>query len=363
MKKKRFVVNRPIIVIDWEKLEKSGISPKELRMYLPRYILKPTPLYYGLVKKIWFWATQWFLTSLVKIFLRPRRSSGSLDLSEVNEVYARQADTYDWKHHLTTRGMDLIWRRNAGWIASVIGRNAATSIKILDICTGTGLAVQEILSILKEWEIDSQIFGLDYNVQMLRLAEENVCDKRVKFVRGDAMNMATDEPFATFTNGLTKFPLNSMEIVSQVFGIGGIDEPIKVFESVLKILKPGGCFFMLDIHKPIPELAGEWPFFWKWCSFPIFEAVCYEQSNLPLVLNRLWGWCDATLCFYLLPLVTYPDSDGRYWGLKVQSFEQESKRWWFSLPVMPVARIIVEKIEISREIANTRKAILEACIG
>ncbi|MEK7117946.1 MAG: class I SAM-dependent methyltransferase, partial [Patescibacteria group bacterium] len=176
-------------------------------------------------------------------------------------------------------------------------------------------------------------------------------DGASKFVRGDAMSLAES------------FELHSIDIVTQIFGIGGIPEPLRVFEGVLQILKPNGQFLLIDMHKPIPEQPGEWPFFLRWCRFPVLEMVTFEETTIPLVLNRLWGWRDTTLCFYLLPLATYRDSDGRYWGFEVKSFEQESQRWWFSLPLMPIARIVVEKTGIAEETARKREAILKSCVA
>lgn len=352
--KAKFVVNKPVITVDCKKLEEKGISVGELRKYLPRYIFNPTPLYYGWIKKIWFGIVQCFLRALVKIFLCPRRTSGKLDQVEVDKLYTEQAAVYNWKHHLTTRGMDLVWRRMAGWLSVAIGRSKTERLRILDLCTGTGLVIKEMIPILNEWGIDFKIIGLDYNAEMLRIAERSVVDSRVQFLRGDAMNLLEETK--------AKFDPTSIDVITQMLGIGGIPEPIKVFEGILQILKPGGQFFMVDMHKPIPEEPGEWPFLSRWCRFPIFEIATYEQSTISLVLNRLWGWRDATTSFYLLPLVTYQDSDGKYWGFKVQMFEQESQRWWFALPIMPIAKIIVEKIEISEETARIKKAILEDCV-
>ncbi|MBU2652451.1 MAG: class I SAM-dependent methyltransferase [Bacteroidetes bacterium] len=338
--------------MDYGKLEKAGITDAELRKYLPRYILNPTALRYGWFKRIGLLAVQCFLRVMVKLFLRPRNSTGFLDQSEINRVYTREAKTYNRKHHLTTRGMDLVWRRVAGWFVSIIGRNGQGRLKILDLCTGTGLTVKEMHAILQEWDVDAEIIGLDYNERMLQVANNGSVPKSecIKFVRGDATNLA----------GL--FELGSINVVTQIFGIGGIPEPLKVFKGVLQILKTDGQFLMIDMHKPIPEQPGEWPLFLRWCHFPVLEMVVYEDSTIPVVLNRLWGWRDTTLCFYLLPLTTYRDCDGRYWGFKVRVFEQESQRWWFALPLMPIARIAVEKVEISEEISRKREIILNACV-
>ncbi len=356
-----FVVNKPIIVVNQKNLKEKRISSKELRKYLPRYILSPIPLYYGWIKQTWFLIIQWFLKILVKIFLRPRQTSvGNLDVSEVDGVYAHEATTYNRKHHLTTRGMDLIWRRMAGWFVVAIARDRANSLKILDLCTGTGLVIKEMISILAEWNIDAEIIGLDYSTRMLVIAKDNIGSTGdVRFVRGDATNLIGE---GKAESDMVTFAPNSIDVITQILGIGGISEPLKVFDGVLRILKPGGQLFMIDMHRPIPRQPGEWPFLLRWCRFPIFEIVVYEQSTIPLVLNRLWGWRDATAFFYLLPLVSYQDNEGRYWGFKVQSFEQESQRWWFALPLMPIGKIIVEKIEISEKTAKTKKTILEACV-
>lgn len=359
MEKGIFVVNKPIIIIDEEKLQKNRISFEELRKYLPRYIFSPIPLHYGWLKKVWFWIVQLFLRTLVKVFLRPRKIAGILNQAEIDKVYTKEAGTYNRKHHLTTRGMDLVWRRMMGWFVVVVGRNKPERLRILDICTGTGLVIKEIISILKEWGISAEFIGLDYNVDMLARAEKSIgAISNVRFVRGDAMDLVNHN---RVESSMATFVPNSIDIVTQMFGIGGIPEPLKVFDGVLRILKPGGQLFMIDMHKPIPEQPGEWPFLLKWCRFPVLEMVTYEQSTIPLVLNRLWGWRDPTMSFYLLLLVTYQDKDSRYWGFRVQLFEQESQRWWFALPLMPVAKIIIEKVEIDAKTAGIRKTILEAC--
>jgi len=346
-----FVVNEPIVNIDMENLKRNGIPQKELKKYLPRYILKPTPLYYSRIKNACFFVVRMFLTILVKVFLRPRKISGNLDTIEVKELYDKEARTYDRKHHLTTRGMDLIWRRDCGWFVSVVGRRKIENIRVLDVCTGTGLTIKEMIPILKEWGIEGEFYALDYNERMLDLAKKNINSAHsvISFVKEDAMNM---ENIAS----------NYFDAVTQMFGIGGVEKPQKVFEEILRVLNPNGQLFLIDMHKPIPEYPGEWPFLLKWFRFPTLEAVVYEKTTIPLVLNRLWGWRDITLCFYFLPLITYQDTKGSCWGFETEYLKQESQRWWFVLPLMPIAKIIVKKTEISTEEARIRKIILKSCV-
>lgn len=347
---KKFIANKPIIKIDLKRLEQRGVSSKTLKKYFPKYILEPTPLYYGIVKKLWFCLIRKMFEVLIWLLFKPRLSSvGKLDLSEIDKVYNKEACTYDNKHHMTTRGMDLVWRRMAGWLVAAMARHQEkNSLMVLDICTGTGLTIKEMLSVLALWNIQIKTIGLDYNEQMLNIAKDNIFNKSVSLVRADAMNMPFQE--------------NSFDTATMMCGIGGICNPCKVFENILKALKPNGQFFMVDIHKPIPEQPGEW-FFGAWLKFPIFEMVGYEETTIPLVLNRLWGWQDPTLAFYILPIITCQDNNGKFWGFNVRSFEQESQRWWFSLPLMPFGKIIVEKKEISHATSKERKAIFLALCG
>jgi len=287
---------------------------------------------------------------------------GDLNIDEIKEVYDIEAVSYDRKHHLTTRGMDTVWRRMAGWCATTVGRNNNRALNVLDLCTGTGLMIKEMISIFKEWGITGNIIGLDYNLNMLSLAKSQSIfsdDIKLSFVRGNAMDLVVNN--RSPKDDLIRFEPNTFDVVTQMCGIGGIIEPLKNFEDVLQILKPGGWYFVSDMHRPIPEQPGEWPFLLKWCRFPLFEAVTYEQTTIPLALNRLWGWRDTTLDFYLLPLTTWKDDEDKNWGFKVISFNQESQRWWFGLPIMPIGKIIVEKVEITSELAKTRRIILKAC--
>lgn len=353
------------VTIDFNFIKENKITLDSIEKYFPKYLLHPNyaSYKYNFVKSIFFNLTRIFLVVLVKIFLRPGKPvSHILGLKEVDDIYRKEADTYNKKHHLTTRGMDLNWRKNMGWHIAFSSLGKSESILILDLCTGTGLTVQEISKILEECSLKSDIVGLDFSIDMLRKAEIILPSSNnhvVNFVRGDAMDLVlhSNKP----DDELVKFDYNTFDFVTQMFGVGGILDPVKEFNGVIRILKPNGQFFIIDMHRPIPNLPGEWPLLLKWLRFPLFESYVYETTTIPLVLNRLWGWRDTTLCFYILPLITYKDENDKFWGFKTVYFEQESQRWWFALPFMPVAKMIVEKVQITENEAIKRGVILKSC--
>lgn len=348
-------------LVDTQRIREAGVSDEELCRYLPSYILHPRDFTAtGAVKKVLLRAVNGVVITLATIVLRPRREkAGSLDIHEVERVYRREARTYDRKHRLTTRGMDTAWRRWAGAAVAAFGRGAVGPVRVLDLCSGTGLSVSEMVTVLRLWNMQAAITGFDYNEDMLRYARSRRLSGggiTVNFERGDAMNMVAGA--GARDGGLASFAPRSFDVATQMFGIGGIADPVAVFRNVLALLAPGGHYFLIDMHRPVPELPGEFPFLTRWIRAPFLEHLAYHEHTIPVILNRLWGWRDTTMDFYYLPLVTLTDEAGGRWGFRVLNFVTESQRWWLDLPFMNIARICVEKVPLTRDEAERRERIL-----
>jgi hypothetical protein len=352
--------NHPVLTVDWEKL--TGVDKDQVSRYLPTYLTHPTPVSYGVLGRLWFFVSRIFLELGVWVFLRPRTGKvGNLSQEEVDLVYSKEALTYDRKHHFTTHGEDLVWRRQAAWFVRALSRRQPNSkLKVLDLCTGTGLVIKAMQEILPRWSLAAEIVGLDFSVNMEDQARKNVCAENVRIAWGDATNLVETEDRPPTKPGMERFLPNTFGATTQMCGIGGIPEPVRQFDGLLQVLEESGQFFMSDIHKPIPELAGEWPCLFWWLSFPRFEVFAYEKITLPLVLSRLWGWRDPTAYFYLLPLTVHQSADGQWWGFEVVTLSVQSQRWWLSLPLMPNAQIVVEKARIDPETAEFRQRLLAA---
>lgn len=339
-----------------------GISLEDLCRYFPHHLQVDVNFKSGFLKFKFMEFVLFLLATGVKNFLLPRKElPGHLDIEEVDRVYDREARLYDWKHHLTTRGMDTVWRRHAGYaVATYCQNNNPEQVKVLDICTGTGLTIWEIAKILADRNISACLTGLDYNKNMLTVARKRrypYQGMQIEFIKGNAMDLYSTNGQSQDDHGNVHFDENCFDCATQMCGIGGICDPKSVFEGVLKVLKPGGYYYLADMHRPIIEIAGEFPVLSKWVEMPFFECFIYEQGTIPIVLNRLWGWRDTTLDFYILPLITW--FDGRhYWGFETLSFETESQRWWLSLPIMPYAKLVVKKIQLSQEDYQKRQKIL-----
>ena len=356
-KHKKSIGVKPLQLQVNEKLVKqAGLESADLNSYFPSYLTERRSFQIGIVEEALVRLVQVCFRGAIWILLRPRRDPvGRLDLTEVTSVYTREAATYDKKHHRTTRGQDLMWRRRAGWfIASHLrGKTIAKTPVVLDLCSGTGLTALEIGRVLQDWygyNFSFSILGLDYNPEMLAIAKsrtDSFGKGRMTFLRGNAMDMSCFSP-------------HTFDFTTQVFGIGGVSGPSDVFREVLRTLKPGGVYLLIDIHHSIPTQPGEWSFFLWWLRSSLFEAITYYSTTIPVVLNRLWGWRDPTLDFYYLPLTTWQDAEHQWWGFELENFTVEVERWWWGLPVMPIGSISVKKTTITNAEAEKRQAILES---
>lgn len=356
----RELVFKPTVKIDAEMRKEFGLNNEDVQRFVPKFISSPTVFYCSKAREL---ATRAVLVAMragIRIMLNPRSGKvGDLGPDEVDEVYDREARSYDGKHHITTRGQDLIWRRHAAsCVVNYIVQNGMSG-KVLDMCTGTGLTTKEIDKAIGAWSLEAKVVSLDYNQTMLRVARQNLANAKnidIAIVRGDATDLLEKKP------GFTNFSQEEFDVVTQMFGIGGIGNPLAVASEVLKVLKENGQYFLADMHAPLQNFFGEWPLFFKWLQMPLFEALCYEIITIPLALERLWGWRDTTALFYLFRLITIQDQEsGKYFGYRVISAEFTPDRWWFSLPIMPVAKSIFEKVEISEEEALKRQQILSVC--
>jgi ubiquinone/menaquinone biosynthesis C-methylase UbiE len=332
-------------------------SDPEVLAHFPAYVRQPVELELAWFERLIFYGVKGPAELAIRLLLRPRGGPvGALDAAEVDRVYDREAAGYDSKHHLTTRGQDLQWRRAAGWLVAAAGE---TRPRVLDLCTGTGLTALEIVQVMREHCRDADIVCLDYNEAMLAEARKRaqlVADvgDRLTFVRGDATALVGGAPA-----GFETFPRSSFDIVTQVFGIGGISDPLAVANSVLAVLREGGRFLLIDMHRPVAGLPGEWALPGLWLRSPRLEHFNYFNTTLPLVLKRLWGWRDTTLDFYLATLACYEEDGGPY-GFRVHWRVVESERWWFSLPLMPTCKLLLEKVRIGRAEYDRRRRILQA---
>ncbi|MBU6427185.1 class I SAM-dependent methyltransferase [Patescibacteria group bacterium] len=337
----------------------------------------PSPTY-------WYYR---FLLFLIKVIVKIRlgiigqsykkyRSPKHLNNDEVEKVYNREADSYERKHHLTTNFRDTWWRRQSGLdVISFVQEKSrmGEEVNLLDIATGVGLSIEEMLRVFRQYSVRLNITAIDYNKEMLRVANDIVLARirksgtldggnRLRFVRGDARSLSrASDGDGNTSEEFVKFKEGSVDCITIMFGIGGIHDFIDSYREQLKILKCGGIASINDMHKPVFDFSEKWPFYIGRKTRDIFSMMAWEIAAKPLALGTLWGWRDPSIDFHILPYICISDQkNNKYYGFKQKYFSLNNEFWWFKLPVVSTARIILEKVEIDRPEFERRNAIVES---
>ena len=136
--------------------------------------------------------------------------------------------------------------RDKGWNNVETFISAGISGNMLEVGPGPGYVGLEILKALPE----SILTGCEISREMIKTARKNAeeygCEKRTDYVEGNCMNMPfQDASFdAAFSNG----------------SMHEWEEPVKVFNEIGRVLKPGGVFCISDMRRDV-SAAVKWPIY------------------------------------------------------------------------------------------------------
>ena len=137
---------------------------------------------------------------------------------------------YDGLNRVISFGIDIKWRKK---VVNIVKSSQPQSI--LDIATGTGdLAIN-----LAETNAE-KIIGLDISSGMLEIGKEKIkrknLDSKIEMVLGDSENMPFDD--------------NSFDAITVAFGVRNFETIENGLKEILRVLKPGGTFVILETSMP-----------------------------------------------------------------------------------------------------------------
>ncbi len=142
----------------------------------------------------------------------------------IAQMFSRISPWYDFLNHFLSLGTDIYWRKKL--IRSIPTLNRP--VVFLDLATGTMDVVREI----EKNFTDPKIIGLDLSYEMLSIGKKKTKIKNILPVCGNAKGL----PISS----------NSIDIVTIAFGIRNIVPRKETYEEVLRVLKPGGVFLILE---------------------------------------------------------------------------------------------------------------------
>lgn len=180
----------------------------------------------------------------------PYKDSKESKKQQVTSMFDTIAGNYDHLNRVISFGIDVSWRKK---VVKIISKSSPENA--LDIATGTGdLAI----SLVETGA--SKITGLDISKGMLEIGRNKVADlgldKTIDMVVGDSENL----PFEN----------DVFDAITVAFGVRNFENLELGLSEILRVLKPGGQFVVLETS--VPE------------KFPFKQGYYfYTKTILPLI--------------------------------------------------------------------------------
>ncbi len=160
----------------------------------------------------------------------PYKNSTQNKKGQVEEMFDNISPKYDLLNHLLSVNIDKLWRKR-----TIKKLKTYNPRKVLDVATGTGdfaLVATKLGNV--------EVLGIDISEGMLNVAREKIKKKRLEHqlsvLKADSENL----PFEN--------DLFDAAIVG--FGVRNFENLEKGLSEILRVLKPGGVFFILEFSKP-----------------------------------------------------------------------------------------------------------------
>jgi demethylmenaquinone methyltransferase/2-methoxy-6-polyprenyl-1,4-benzoquinol methylase len=117
-----------------------------------------------------------------------------------------------------------------------------TAHRLLDLCSGTG---DIAFNYLKPLKFPCEAFLVDFSSEMLACAEAKATSLHLQhhtlnFIVADVQRL----PFEN----------QMMDCATMAYGIRNVHHPIQCIQEVFRVLKPGGCFGILELTRPQNKL-------------------------------------------------------------------------------------------------------------
>jgi demethylmenaquinone methyltransferase/2-methoxy-6-polyprenyl-1,4-benzoquinol methylase len=164
------------------------------------------------------------------IEITPYKNSSLSKKEQVAKMFDTISGNYDNLNRVISFGIDVKWRKK---VLQMVART--NPVNILDIATGTG-----DLAILMAQTKAQKIIGLDISAGMLEIGTKKIEEKKlsqtIEMVLGDSENMPFEDHF--------------FDAVTVAFGVRNFEHLEKGLSEILRVLKPGGIFVILETSVP-----------------------------------------------------------------------------------------------------------------
>jgi demethylmenaquinone methyltransferase/2-methoxy-6-polyprenyl-1,4-benzoquinol methylase len=158
-------------------------------------------------------------------------ASGLTNTERVRSIFAEIAPGYDAFNAVASFGVDRLWRR-----AVVRAATLTRESRVLDLAAGTG----DLSFALARRGQPASVLGTDFSPEMLDVA-------RVKVKRYDG---PTELRFEVQDAQALTLPDAAFDVVTVAFGVRNFPDRAANFREVLRVLRPGGRYIVLEFSRP-----------------------------------------------------------------------------------------------------------------
>lgn len=187
--------------------------------------------------------------------ITPYKNSELGKKEQVAQMFDTISGEYDGLNRVISFGIDIKWRKKV--LALVASTNPK---KVLDIATGTG-----DLAILMTQTSAEEIIGLDISAGMLEVGKKKILakklDSKIQMVIGDSENIPYED--------------NYFDAITVAFGVRNFETLEKGLTEILRVLKPGGIFVILETSVPT--------------KFPYKQGYAFHSKFILPIIGKLFS--------------------------------------------------------------------------
>lgn len=175
---------------------------------------------------------------------------------KIRKMFDNISGDYDSLNHLMSLDIDRIWRKRALNRVLDVPAGHDSPWQVLDIACGTGDFSIAIAKAMKKKGIRGHVTGADISEGMLSVMRQKVARQGLE----DIVTAETGDCEAL------AYADDSFDRVTVAFGVRNFEDREAALREVLRVLRPGGRFVMLELSLPTSPVL-------KWLYNSYFFAV------------------------------------------------------------------------------------------
>jgi demethylmenaquinone methyltransferase / 2-methoxy-6-polyprenyl-1,4-benzoquinol methylase len=177
----------------------------------------------------------------------------------IRGMFGRIAWRYDLMNRLVSGGLDRGWRRNAAAALS-----CAPGERVLDVGSGTG---DLALELNRQTRGRVSVTALDFTYEMLTIGRRKFVSAAVRIPETAADGLRLPFPDAVFDAAMAAFSVRNFASL----GTGA--------REILRVLKPGGRFMVLELTPDPTGLLAPLILFWSRRVVPALGALLARDAG------------------------------------------------------------------------------------